>query len=340
MDHTRFDFDTQLAAYNCDGSLGLEQLLASDSGYSMEPKYDGFRLICHVRDGSVAMYTRSGKRQDGKLPYVERELLETFPVDTVLDGEIMALTPNADGTVDNCFEHVQSVMLSLPDEAVRKGAERPLQYVIFDVPYEDGMDIRQAKLSARREVLLGHLETNPDRRHVEATPTWEASQHVHDHLVELGFEGTVVKRDDSPYLTGQRGKGWHKFKVQREVDVIVTGFEPGRGKFTGLVGAVKFAQPARQADGDNPIVVAYTPENIALAIDRGILVERGQCSGMTDEEREWIGDRQQELIGTVISITHSGIVATRDKTGRKFRHPQFLRLRPDKPANEVVWHDF
>ena len=68
---------------------------------------------------------------------------------------------------------------------------------------------------------------------------------------------------------------------------------------------------------------------------------RGSCSGITDDVRwsirdDRIGlDRRDEYLGTVITFSHMGLM----KGGIRFRHPQFKRFRPDKPASQVVWHD-
>lgn len=305
-------------AYNCEGGKTFSDLEVTGRTMVLEPKYDGFRLICHVTDTGVEMYTRALKRQDGKLPHVEAELLATFPAGTVLDGEIVNMVRHPDGRIENKFEDVQSVMLSKPDLAVLKGQVTKLQYIVFDVTYDSGVDLRHQPLSKRTDVLEQRMEANPDRKYVELTPRFDATQETHDVLVAMGFEGSIVKFDDTPYLSGKRGKGWYKFKHQLEIDVIVTGYTPGRGKFAGLIGAVQFGQPDENGD----------------------IVERGQCSGMDDAERaEMTGRMMRGETGYVITVAHMGTAATKAGGSVKLRHPQFKRFRPDKPAHEVIWHD-
>jgi hypothetical protein len=41
------------------------------------------------------------------------------------------------------------------------------------------------------------------------------------------------------------------------------------------------------------------------------------------------------LVGSVVEIAHMGIYPNKITT----RHPQFRRIRWDKPADQVVWHD-
>ena len=60
----------------------------------------------------------------------------------------------------------------------------------------------------------------------------------------------------------------------------------------------------------------------------------GECSGMTDEEREYFTEHNS--IGSVVEIKANEIFSD---TG-KLRHPRFLRLRDDKGAYQCVWSDY
>lgn len=304
-----------LRAMNCTACKSVgEAAKFGKRDWWMEPKLDGFRLVARISDDTtpgncVATYTRSLKRQDGKVPAIENELLAIFPPGTVVDGEICSLKADGQG---NDFEHVQSVMLSQPETAARKFAERPLQYLLFDITFYKGSDIRSWPLRDRRELLESLVDQNPQTfvgMNLRLAPT----QENHDALVSAGFEGSVLKDASGVYASGDRNKSWLKIKAQPEVDVIVMGYQPGRGKFEGLVGAVEFGQPD----------------------DSGLLVKRGQCSGMDDEQRKYMTEHMDELLGTVITIKPFGTLGK----GLKFRMPQFDRFRPDKPASEVIWHN-
>lgn len=324
-----------LEAYNCSGNITIQEILAYNRPAVLEPKYDGFRLICHVQDGYVDMWTRAMKSQNGKLPHIEAELLATFPAGTVVDGEIMALRRNADGTVENRFEDVQSIMLSKPALAVAKGAHIKLDYVIFDMTYDAGADIRQLSLTTRTSQLQFHLDANPNRTHVDITPRFDVSQETHDILVNMGFEGSVVKLTDTAYQNGKRGKGWYKIKNQPEVDAVIVGFMDGRGKFAGQVGAIIFGQPVDSCPVE--IRQALVGKKDACVRVNGVdYVVRGQCSGMDDSERLEVSNDRHGFLGTVITVKHMGLM---HGDSPKMRHPQFDRFREDKPANEVIWHN-
>jgi ATP-dependent DNA ligase len=143
----------------------------------------------------------------------------------------------------------------------------------------------------------------------------DADQDTHDALVAAGYEGTMIKSLDAPYTSGKRGWAWTKVKLIETTDAVITGFKPGKGKFSKQIGAIVFGQYGE--DG-----TFYT--------------ERGACSGMTDVQRLDFTERQEDLIGTVIEISFRTSMPDK-KTGLpNYRHPQFERIRWDKTKEECI----
>jgi hypothetical protein len=97
-------------------------------------------------------------------------------------------------------------------------------------------------------------------------------------------------------LVLRRGDVWIKIKPAETHDVTITGYVEGRGKHLGRLGYVKTAQGA-------------------------------VGSGFTDAEREilWAEAKAARLIGQVIEVSCQEFTL-----GGQFRHPFFVRMRPDK----------
>lgn len=325
-----------LGSQQCDVVEKCSDLPGGPGMYVMEPKYDGYRLLVHVVEDANTLggakcnvYTRSLKRHDGKLEHVEREILTMFGKGTVLDGEAVALVQNVEGTFDMRFPHVQSVLNSGTPERAKEVQEfnGKLKYIVFDVLWLEGKDMRSLPLSQRAMELEAHVAKKmPFCQYVALTQRDPASDELHESYVRVGFEGTVSKHVESTYHSNGRGKGWYKRKRQPTVDVVITGFHPGEGKYTSQIGSVKFGQP----QGPYPV-----PVQELVPINGSVYVERGQCSGMDDATRMWLTQEGDALVGKVMEIKHMGVMAG----GVKFRHPQFSRMRPDKPVREVIWHD-
>lgn len=288
-------------AHNAEAASAKEAL--AGRGSIMEPKLDGIRLLAIVGEDDVELYTRSGKSQKGKLPHIEAEL-SGLPAGTVLDGEAVAFVESPTGERIQDWGKAQSVMGSSVKRAASKSDA--ITYVVFDLLAFKDVDIRSLPLSKRRDALEQVIE-NSD--YVELIERVDPTEENYDRLVEAGFEGAMVKRIDSRYSSGARGHGWYKLKATDEVDVVVMDFQPGQDGFSNMVGAIIFGQ--------------YRD---------GALVERGKCSGMTMKLRQDMTDNPDNYIGTAISVAHMGVMDS-----GKFRHPQFKRLRDDKPTTECIW---
>jgi ATP-dependent DNA ligase len=276
-------------------------------GFRMEPKMDGWRILCHVHESGVSFYSRSGKSYNDKLPKVEAELLAHFPAGTWLDGEVVALRLE-DGKVYNDWGVAQSVLTKLGGNA----AADKVSYMIFDLLAHRGIDARPLPYANRRK-LLEQIFDGEDFDKVALTPTFDSTEANYAAFVEAGYEGAVVKREDAPYRSNKReGAGWTKVKPVHSLDAVVMDWQPGESGFKGLVGAVIFGQ--HDADGK--------------------LVEVGRCSGMDMRTRLDMTHHWDKWEGKVIEVAYQ----ERMPSGA-LRFPQFKRLRSDRSAESVLIHD-
>jgi len=266
------------------------------TGLVMEPKFDGWRLLIHIGPNGVNFYTRTGKAHKGKLPHIEAAVAH-LPTHTWIDGEVVALDNN--GMPE--WGTVQSILGSNGVDTAGK-----LIYFAFDLLAFNSLDVRRLPLSERRNAMGQALTPTANFR---LTPQFPADHQLHDQLVEQGYEGTIIKDPSKPYASGKRGQGWFKLKATDEMDVVITGFKPGENSFTGMVGAIEFAQ-----------------------YKNGVLTPRGRCSGMDMKFRKQLTADPNKYIGRVISMAYMGIMPSGSP-----RHPQFKRLRDDKPNSDCVW---
>jgi len=80
-----------------------------DKGWIFEDKYDGFRMVAKIEDGSVILYSRNGKIISHN--YIEvAKALEGVKGDAVIDGELVALDKNG-------VSHFQLMQNALRHEA-------------------------------------------------------------------------------------------------------------------------------------------------------------------------------------------------------------------------------
>lgn len=274
-------------------------------GWLIQPKLDGWRMICRIERDSVDFLTRSGALHAGiTVPYISEELRANFAPGTLLDGELLGPTCGHVGSVMNAHG-VHKPTPSLP----------ALSFIAFDlIRIGGGREVWDPTTSRIRASVLTDVRAHPvedrvlslqayfDERgpleHVQMCPTDDASPEAHDAFITLGLEGSVFKRKGTGYASGQRSPNWLKLKAEHTCDAIVTGFKPGQGSFAGMAGAIEFD-----------------------LIDNGV---HSRCSGMDIKTRRHMTDHPDKWIGQRIEIKHNGLM----KSGKP-RHPQFVRLRDD-----------
>lgn len=270
--------------------------------YVMEPKWDGWRVLAHVTEDGVDLFTRTASPQNGKLLDIEAEVGQ-LPPGTWIDGEVVSLEER-DGLVVHEWGSVQKCLGAGVAKA-RLRAET-MTFIAFDLIAHAGIDARSVSFGRRRQ-LLEAIFDKYEWEKVRLSPQLAPDDDTLAKLIEGGFEGAVVKPLASTYHSGQKTTmAGTKLKPQETLDFVVMGYKPGQNGFTGMVGAIEFG--AYDADGE--------------------LVGVGRCSGMDMATRKKLTANEDAYLGAVIEVKHMG------KLGDHYRHPQFKRFRPDKPATE------
>ena len=137
----------------------------------------------------------------------------------------------------------------------------------------------------------------------------------------------MLKSLESTYQPGRRGSAWIKLKRElATLDVVVTAVEYGHGRRAAVLSDYTFA--VRDGSRLRNVGKAY--------------------SGLTDEEiltmTQWFLDhtvesnRSQLIVEPkiVIEVAFNNVMqGDRHDSGYSLRFPRILRLRPDKPVEEI-----
>jgi len=194
----------------------------------VEWKLDGARIQVHRRDDRVAVYTRNLNDVTDAVPEVVEAVLQLPARELILDGEVIALTP--DGRPRSFQTTMQRFGRRLDVNELR--ATLPLTAIFFDVLLQDGDSVVDEPLSQR----LDRLDTiAPPSLRVPRIVTGdleEAARFQEDALAR-GHEGIMVKSLSAPYAAGRRGSAWLKVKKARTLDLVVLAVEWGSGRRKG-----------------------------------------------------------------------------------------------------------
>jgi DNA ligase 1 len=289
-----------------------------------EEKYDGVRCQLHYAEGRVELFSRDLKETTDAFP----ELVENAPRlghSVLFDGEVLA---HRGGKVLRFFELQHRLGRKKVTAELRR--EVPVVLVIFDLLHLDGRSLLDEPLETRRRLLEGLDVEHPFllARLEEATSPTDLDR-IFGETRERGHEGLMVKDPMSPYTPGRRGLAWLKLKRPlATLDVVVTAVEWGHGKRKGVLSDYTFAVKDTKTSRLVNVGKAYsglTDAEIATMTERFL--------ALTIDDRGWARIVRPEVVLEVAfdSIQHS----TRHASGYALRFPRIVRIRDDKPLEEI-----
>lgn len=184
--------------------------------WSYEIKFDGYRIMARIDHGEVQLFTRNGHDWTHKLPQQAQALAELRLESAWLDGEVVVT--NEHGVPD--FQALQNAF-----EAGRSGS---IMFYLFDMPYLNGVDLREVPVEERRAalstVLGGHEQ--PLLRFSEAFD--ETPDALLNSACQMQMEGLIGKRLGSPYVSRRSGD-WIKLKCKHRQEFVVVGYTDPKG---------------------------------------------------------------------------------------------------------------
>ena len=237
-------------------SDGPEILAKLGGRCSAEYKYDGVRVQAHrTADGAIELFTRRLERISSQFPDVVESLAAGLgPREAILEGEVVAYDAAA-GELRPFGEVMLRRRKHGIDQAVR---DVPVGLFCFELLYADGRDLTRLPYPERRAALSAAISPAARLRLTTAieVDTPAALEAAFQQAVTDGCEGLVCKATglDSAYQAGARGWQWIKLKrdyrteLSDTVDLVVIGAFAGRGRRTGVYGAVLLAAYDPAAD--------------------------------------------------------------------------------------------
>jgi len=282
-----------------------------------EVKWDGIRALISLDEGQLTIRGRNGLDVTQQFPELLVPEKAFRATSGLFDGEIVCL--EADGKPN--FRDVIHRMQQRGAGAIERGkVKHPAVCYLFDCLFLDGRSIMNEPLTRRREWLQDALRKDGVYRFSE---TVEDGASLLEAVRQMGLEGILAKKRNSPYMPGTRNESWLKIKVRQTVECLIIGYTRGTRDRAGAFGALHLAQAesseliyiGKVGSGfDDPTLKAVAAELRALTtIKRPI-----KAKPLDAAQTVWV---EPKLVCEVQfgSRTKDGIL----------REPVFLRLRPD-----------
>jgi bifunctional non-homologous end joining protein LigD len=173
----------------------------SDPDWIFEPKWDGYRALCLIKQGCVRFMSRNKKELTERFPELASIHRAIKVHSAILDGEIVGLDKND----LPCFDDLQN----------RKKCF--VVYFVFDLLMLNGNDLRNEPLIERKRLLKPVLKKSSVLRYTDHV-VGEGEQ-LFAALSKLGLEGMIAKKADSVYVGG-RTTEWLKMKTRAGRELI------------------------------------------------------------------------------------------------------------------------
>jgi DNA ligase-1 len=304
----------------------LEDRTIDLTDYAAEWKWDGIRIQIVGTGQETRLFSRGGDDITRSFP----DVAEAFAAVGVLDGELLVRGEYQGGQAAS-FNALQQ-RLGRKKVSAKMRAEYPAFVRLYDILFDGETDLReQSWIDRRRALEIFVPKINTERFDISTILEARDFEHlgeIRDGARDAAIEGIMLKRKDSPYISGRKTGLWYKWKRDPlVVDCVMMYAQRGSGKRSSFYSDYTFG--CWTEDGElYPVGKAY--------------------SGFTDEELKMLDRfvRQNTLdrFGPVREVEKTMVLevafdsvheSKRHKSGLAMRFPRISRIRTDKPAEEA-----
>lgn len=299
---------------------------------AVEYKYDGFRILVHKKNDDVKIFTRNLEDVSVQFPeiieYAKKFILSK---NVIVDGEAVGYDIKTNEYLP--FQKIsQRIKRKYDIDDIMKNIG--VEWTVFDVLFDDESFL-DVEFSKRRQHLEKIVKIEPKKvvlsKILITESEQEAAQFYHDAL-EDRQEGVMFKNLNAAYRPGARvGFGVKLKPVMDPLDLVITKAEWGEGKRASWL-------------------TSFT----VSCMNNGELLEIGKV-GTGFKELDSIGvsfDQLTKLLeplkikqeGRTVFLKPKVVIelafeeiqkSVNYKSGFALRFPRVLRLRPEKPVDEI-----
>ncbi len=290
-------------------------------GWIYEVKLDGYRLLTRMTaTEGVHLFTRNGNDWTSRLKSLARVIERMNWNETWLDGEIVMFDSNG---VSN-FQRLQN--------AFDANETQHIVYMLFDLPYYEGNDLRSLPLAQRRALLRRLLNGVPEA----SNGTLRFSEHIDakigelfDAACRLRVEGLIGKRSDSAYTSG-RTREWIKLKCLQRQEFVIGGYTDASNKNVRAIGALLLG--VHDSDG----VLHYVGKVGTGFTQRSSIELHSQLQSLGNTKSPFAESVRQAGVHWVKPSLLAEVTFAAWTDDGHIRHSSFQGLRTDKPASAIT----
>ena len=334
----------------------------------VEPKYDGFRLQCHIKKGHVTLFSRGLDDVTYMYPDVVEGIRKELKAESaIIEGEAIGFDPYS----GSFLPFQETVQRKRKYDIDTKAKEIPLKLFVFELLYLNGKSLLHEPLTERIQLLKKHVSHKHD--HFSKTILVSDEKTVNsvkditlhfDEAIAKGLEGIMIKKKEGLYQPGARGWSWIKYKrsysskIDDTIDCLVMGFDRGKGKRAGFgIGAFLVGIYSEQSDTYKTVAkigtglsdmewrtlekrcthIAASHKPALYDVDKLMSVDVWvQPEIVVEIKADEITRSPTHTAGRVLKSTKTGKALEVETPGFALRFPRLQRFREDKKPEDVT----
>lgn len=302
----------------------------NDKDWLYEVKFDGYRAVAFIKDGTMRLVSRNDNDFTQDFPEIGDLPKHIRAKQAVIDGEVCVL----DDQGRPSFSLMQQRTGFEPGRARKRAnlGDRPIVYYAFDILHLDGYSLERVDCEKRKDVL---------REVLDADLTYRFSEHFDNgtKLFEVasgaGLEGIIAKRRASCYVQ-KRTSEWLKIKITQRQECVIGGFTDPRGSrenFGSLVLGLYDKQGKLVPVGQAGSGFTHKTHDEMWHRLKKLETKNSPFAFKPDSDRK-VHFVEPKLVAEIkfTEWTHEG-----QKGGLKMRAPVYQGLRLDKDPRECVF---
>lgn len=296
-------------------------------------KLDGFRVEVHFDGKKYKLFTRKLEDVTKQFPEVVEVIKEKIKANNyVLDAEIIGLDLKTEKHLP--FQKIsQRIKRKYKIEEMIK--KLPVELQVFDLLYWNSKSLTNLTQKERRELLTKVI---PKVKNKLTYVTGMVAKNIEEikqfykNALELGHEGIMVKNLSKHYTCGRKVGGWIKLKPTLEnLDLVIVKAEWGTGKRGSWLSSFTVA-----CKSGNEFYEVGKVSTGAKEKSKGLSYEEltGLLKPLIIKEN---GKEVEVHPKIIIEVAYEEIQKSNTyNSGYGLRFPRLIRLREDKPLNEIA----
>ncbi|MDP3881393.1 MAG: ATP-dependent DNA ligase [Nanoarchaeota archaeon] len=301
---------------------------------ALEHKYDGFRMMIHKKEGEIFLFTRRLENVTKQFPDIVEVIKKNVKGDEfILDTEVVGYDEKAEKYKP--FESIsQRIKRKYDIDKLIK--QLPVEVNVFDVLYYNGESWLNKNFVERRKLIekIIKIEKWKIRPAIQIiTGEEKEAQKFYEKAIEMGEEGLMVKKIDSPYKQGRKVGYMVKLKpVVNDLDLVIVGAEYGTGKRGGWL--TSYIVACRS--GSEFLEVGKVSSGLKEKEEEGTTYDE-----MTNLLKPLIieesGNEVKVKPRLVVAVTYQNIQKSPAySSGYALRFPRISAYRPDRDVKEIT----